>query len=133
VAKLRDVPLAAVNLVEQTPNDIVSHEPKGLEEGAAGGDDTQIRIENHEWIADGIDDGLRQRKSVLDIYERNGFRWKRREHMNLSPRFSSSGKAALIFLKLKKVARTPKTPSWASICMHDALLCANSRASCHHD
>jgi hypothetical protein len=80
-----------------------------LEEGAAGGDDTQILIENHEWIADGIDDGLRKRKSVPDIDERDGFRWKRSEHMNLSPRFSSSGKAALIFLK--KVARTPKTPS----------------------
>src|SRR4029078_2484151 len=147
VPKLEDVPLTAVNLVKSPPNDVVSHEPKSLEEGAAGGDDTQILIENHEWIADGIDGGLakaqvvphidvkggvrRKRKSVPDIDERDGFRWKRSEHMNLSPRFSSSGKAALIFLK--KVARTPKTPSWASIHTHGALLCTNSRASGHHD
>jgi hypothetical protein len=85
VAKLRNVPLTAVNLVKQTPNDIVSHEPKGLEEGAAGGDDTQILIENHEWIADGINDGLRKRESVPDIDERYGFRRKRSEHANLSP------------------------------------------------
>jgi len=70
-----------------------------LEEGAAGGDDTQILVENHESIADGIDDGLRKRKSIPDIDERYGFRRKRSEHMNLSPRFSSKGKAALIILK----------------------------------
>ena len=91
--------MTAVNLVKQTPADIVAHEPKGLEEGAAGGDDTQILVENHEWIADGIDDGLRKRKSIPDIDERYGFRRKRSEHMNLSPRFSSKGKAALIFRK----------------------------------
>jgi hypothetical protein len=56
-----------------------------LEEGAAGSDDTQILIKNHEWVADGIDDGLRKRKSIPDIDERYGFRRKRSEHANLSP------------------------------------------------
>ncbi|MGA9037356.1 MAG: hypothetical protein WB505_17255 [Pseudolabrys sp.] len=79
--------MTAVNLVKQAANDVVSCQPKGLEESPAGRDDTQIRIENHERIADGIDDGLGKRKSVPDINERNGFRWKRSEHMNLSPRF----------------------------------------------
>src|SRR6476660_3850825 len=99
VAKLGDVPLTAVNLVNQMPVDIVAHEPKGLKEGAAGSNHAQILIENHEWIADGIDDGLRKRKSVPDIDEGYGFRRERSEHMNLSPRFLSEGKAALIFQK----------------------------------
>jgi hypothetical protein len=100
VSKLRDVPLTAVNLVKQTPNDIVSHEPKGLEERAAGGDHTQIRIEDDKWIADGIDDGLGQRKSVPDTDKRDGFRRKRSEHMTLSPPLFEQGSAALIFLDL---------------------------------
>jgi hypothetical protein len=68
--------LTAVNLVEQTSTDIVTHESKGLEEGPAGGEDTQILIENHEWIADGIDDGLRKRKSIPDINEWGDLRRK---------------------------------------------------------
>ncbi len=86
MAKLRDVPLTTVNLVKQTPTDIFVYEPKGLEEGAAGGDDTQVLIKNHEWVADGIDDCLRKRKSVPDIDERYGFHRKRSEHATLSPR-----------------------------------------------
>ncbi|MGA9194971.1 MAG: hypothetical protein WB037_07765 [Pseudolabrys sp.] len=98
--------MTAVNLVKQTANDIVSYKPKGLEEGAAGGDDTQILIENHEWIADGIDDGLRKRESVPDINERCGFRRKRREHMNLSPPLFEQGLCSANFPK--RMARTPK-------------------------
>ena len=98
MAKLRDIPLTAVNLVKQTSTDIVTHEPKGLEERPAGREDAQILIENHERIADRIDDGLRKRKSVPNINKGCGFRRKRSEHVNLSPRYSR-GKAALIFLK----------------------------------
>ncbi len=79
--------MAAVNLIEQTSIDMVAHEPKGLEEGAACSNDTQVLIENHKWVADGIDDGLRKRKSVPDIDERCGFRRKRSEHANLLPYF----------------------------------------------
>ena len=75
----------AVNLINQTPTDIVAHEPKGLEEGAAGSDDTQVLIKNHKWVADRIDDGLRKREPVPDIDERCGFRRKRGEYANLLP------------------------------------------------
>ena len=75
----------SADTIRDRNNGVVAHEPKGLEEGAAGGDDTQILIENHEWIADGIDDGLRKRKSVPDIDERCGFRRKRSEHANPLP------------------------------------------------
>src|SRR4029079_641518 len=73
VATLSDVHMAAVNLIEQTPIDMVAHEPKGLEEGAAGSNDTQGLIKNHKWVADGINDSLRKRKSVPDIDESAAF------------------------------------------------------------
>ncbi len=66
--------MTVVNLVNQTPLNIATHEPKSLKEGPAGGDDAQILIENYEWIAHGIDDGLRERKSGLDIDEWRGLR-----------------------------------------------------------
>jgi hypothetical protein len=86
MAKFRDIPLTAVNLVKQMSTNIVTREPKGLEEGAAGGEDAKIPIEDHEWIANGIDNGLRKRETVLSINKGGGFRRKRTEHANLSPR-----------------------------------------------
>jgi hypothetical protein len=75
----------SADTIRDRNNGVVAHEPKGLEEGAACSNDTQVLIENHKWVADGIDDGLRKRKSVPDIDERCGFRRKRSEHANPLP------------------------------------------------
>ena len=70
ITQLRDIPLTAVDLVKQTPADIFANQPEGFVEGSAGGDDAEIVVEDHEWIADGIDDGMRECNSVLNFDER---------------------------------------------------------------
>jgi hypothetical protein len=75
----------SADTIRDRNNGVVAHEPKGLEEGAAGSNDTQVLIKNNKWVADGINDSLRKRKSVSDIDESCGFRRKRSEHANLLP------------------------------------------------
>src|ERR1035437_6744845 len=59
-AKLRDIPLTIVNLINQTIADIFIDEMKCLIEGAARGDDAQVVIEHQKRVANGIDDGVRE-------------------------------------------------------------------------
>ncbi len=66
VTKLGNVPLPIADLIEKPPLNLIRHEPEDLIKRAAGGDDTQVLFEHHKGTRDRIDDGLRQRKCVLD-------------------------------------------------------------------
>src|SRR5579862_1796968 len=77
LAQLRDVPLAAVDFIEQAPANILGDKPKGFVEGSACGNDTQIMIKHDQRVADGIDDGMRERNSVFDANERRILRLRR--------------------------------------------------------
>ena len=46
---------------------ILIDEMKGLVEGSARGDDAQVLIEHKDRVANGIDDGICERKFVLNI------------------------------------------------------------------
>ena len=43
--------------------------PERLKESAVCRDDTQVLIENQEWIADRIHDGLGERARIVEVYE----------------------------------------------------------------
>src|ERR1035437_6960525 len=77
-AKLRDIPLTIVNLINQMPPDILIDELEGLIEGPARGDDAQIVIEHQKRVANGIDDGVRECGCVWNEGE-----W----HVKFPPRF----------------------------------------------
>ncbi|MGA7207542.1 MAG: hypothetical protein WBX78_01365 [Pseudolabrys sp.] len=47
--------------------DIITGQPKGVVEGSACGNDAKLLVEHYERIADGIDDGICERNSVLDV------------------------------------------------------------------
>jgi hypothetical protein len=47
-----------------------------LHRSPACGDNAQFLVEHHEGVADGIDNGLRERKAVADIDERSCLQWK---------------------------------------------------------
>jgi hypothetical protein len=69
--------LSAVNLIKQVAADIVAHKPEGLIERPARGDDAQVMVEHDQRVTDGIDDGMRERKSVFEIDKRSFFRQRR--------------------------------------------------------
>ena len=90
--QLRQIPLAAVDFPEQAPDHVLTHEPEGLIEGAAGGDDAQILVEHQERVANGIDDGMRERDAILPVVERGVFRQIRSQHVTLSPCFRAKAR-----------------------------------------
>jgi hypothetical protein len=49
--------------------DIVMGQPKGVVEGSACGNDAKLLVEHHERIADGIDNSICERNSILGIDE----------------------------------------------------------------
>lgn len=59
--------MTTVDLIEQKPVDIITGQPKGVVEGSACGNDAKLLVEHYERIADGIDDGICERNSVLDV------------------------------------------------------------------
>ena len=59
------VPLPAIDFIKQVTADFVTDEPKGTVKGAARGDDAEVVVEHHEWIADSIDDGICERIFVF--------------------------------------------------------------------
>jgi hypothetical protein len=53
-----DVPLAVAQRVQQPALRILRVGAEGVVERAAGGDDAQVLIQDKEWLAHGVDDGL---------------------------------------------------------------------------
>ena len=72
------VPLPAVDLIKQVTADFVTDELKGIVKGAARGDDAEAVVEHRRRIADGIDDGIRERDSVFYVDEWCLLRQRRR-------------------------------------------------------
>jgi len=68
-AKLRDIPLAIVNFINQMPADILIKEMEDLKEGRARGNDTQVVVEHQKRVANSIDDGMRERRCVWNSSE----------------------------------------------------------------
>ena len=62
--ELGDIPLAVVYLIDQVVADILIGEVERLKERPACGDDAKLVIEHQKWVADGIDDGMRERGRV---------------------------------------------------------------------
>ena len=100
-AKLRDIPLTIVDLVNQMTADILIDEMEGLIEGPARGDDAQVVVEHQKRIANGIDDGMRERGCV---WNSTNVHSTDRTACELSASLSNEGNTARIFVKL---ARTP--------------------------
>jgi hypothetical protein len=48
---------------------VVKIHPERLIESAVCRDDTQVLVENQQWIADRIHDGLGERAGIVEVYE----------------------------------------------------------------
>ena len=94
IAQLGDIPLAAVDIEQHLAAEILTGELEGLVERPAGGGDALILVEHEERIAHGINDGMRKRErdSIRNVNKWRILRQRRREHVNLSPRFRTRAK-----------------------------------------
>ena len=68
-AKLSNIPLTLVNLINQPTADILIDELESLQEGAARGQDTQVVVEHQKRIANRIDNSVRESRWVRNSCE----------------------------------------------------------------